>query len=182
MTETPDHVSQPSPPVSAFQQPADTFEQVKAALAELDRTETVVYLPDFECCGTCAWYRLANDDWGKAKGFAMFHEQTGDHAVEQSELYVITGAFVEDSSSEDARDEADEAVKVLVQEALLAGGFKLLQEEEVESYDWDFRNRNFIPGYFFKTNSGFGIWGNFEEREELSAMSAMLEQLQDWII
>jgi len=83
-----------------------SYENLELAFSELER-EGIIARPNFKCCNTCAMASI-NDEMAcfsdsvrPAVGFACFHEQDTDHAVEYGDLYVRFGSANENESDDD---------------------------------------------------------------------------------
>lgn len=134
--------------------PAESsYKTLARALAPLEDAGTLRYLPKFECCGSCAWYRIGNEDWGTAQGFVMFNEQTKERADDICELMLTVAGF---------EDEADGSVRVAVREALIAGGFELIAEPADSGRLPSMYSPDFGFNRFYEIPGGFAVWGWFD--------------------
>lgn len=136
----------------AYDDLEDAFELLKEAFAPLEESKTVKYFGEFECCGSCAWYRIRTEDWGDYKGLVMFNEQTADRARESGEMWLSVGGF----------DTADnDEITRLVGEALIAAGFTMIEPRDMK-HNWDFTPKTFCVA----EGGGYKVWGYFKEEED----------------
>lgn len=140
-----------------------TFKTLARALAPLELQGVLRYLPKFEDCGSCAWARIADEDWGDFRGIAMFNEQTKEQAQHTGELYLAVAGF---------EDEDDEPMLELVEDALRAGGFKEIPKDRQKWPDY------FEFNGFFRSRDSLIIWGFFsgKARPHRSVRAAQKQQ------
>ena len=134
-----------------------SYRTLSNALSPLAEKEKVLYLPSFECCGSCAQYRLCTEDWGDAIGFITFNEQTKGRADTLLQLDLSVASF-------NGQAESDQSVLDLVETALADGGFTKLEGERPEgiaSHD-----PSFTFNTFYRLEYGFEVLGYFTEDDE----------------
>jgi hypothetical protein len=99
----------------------------------------IIGLADFECCNSCAGYRLGNEKvsaWTKEHGeppvgYVFFHEQATDAANEGLSLWLAHGAVDELNDETDARDNQVRVAEAVV-EAFQARGYTVHWEGNVD--------------------------------------------------
>lgn len=141
-----------------------SYKTLAKALEPLELEGRLRYLPSFECCGNCAGARIwgfmgsPGEDWGDYEFYVTFNEQTKDRADDSCELWLTTWSF-----DPEASDEEEEAVKVLIEEALSAGGFEQIEKPTDETY----RGRpdhdpSFRFNTFYREHNGIAVRGWFD--------------------
>lgn len=127
----------------------DGFAQLQRALEPLVEGGFLVYLPSYECCGSCGWSAISQRDaageFGNALGVATFNEQTAEKASASNihELLLSlshldgkgTGHQLEDGSLED--------LVSMVRKALLEAGYEeRLFDGDSTADIWSFTEAN----------------------------------------
>lgn len=135
-----------------------TYTTLARALVSLEHSNVIRYLPSFECCGSCAQWRFANEDWGDSLGLVHFNEQTRDRADEICELFLTVQSLDEGRLSHDVLMDQVEA-------ALLNGGFDKLADPRPEGLLLHQADAKFDT--FYRNDYGFEVVGLFGEDDEL---------------
>ncbi len=158
-----------------------TYKTLARALEPLELDGRLRYLPAFECCGSCAGARIwgymefPGDDWGDYEFFVFFNEQTKDNADDSMELWLTVHSF-----DSEATDEQEAAVKDLIAEALIAGGFEEIDRPSDDqhygraSHDPEFRFNS-----FYREPHGIAVRGSFEGKARpTKAVRKRVKELQ----
>ena len=144
--------------MSSFLPSESTYTTLARALVSLEESNVVRYLPSFECCGTCAQWAFAHENWGDTLGVAHFNEQTRSRADDTCELGLLVQSLDEAKLSH-------EALMDQVEIALVEGGFGKIKGERPEGLLLHQPYAKFNT--FYRSDCGFEIVGLFGEDDEL---------------
>lgn len=117
------------------------YDALARALAPLEESGVIHYLPEFECCSRCAWRRIFSEDEGwTARGFVTFNEQAKDRADETCELWLTVSSFSRVASREEVQ------VRELVRQALLDADYTEVFDDDFEGFSQDQESNSFYVG------------------------------------
>jgi len=93
----------------------DGFIKIQELFDSIKESHSVLYLPSYECCGTCAIYRISNEDFGDYKYAVTFNQQTHDSASYRGILFLSVTAFNKiDRNDESIANFIEELSKIMI--------------------------------------------------------------------
>lgn len=91
------------------------FIKIQELFDSIKESHSVLYLPSYECCGTCAFYKIFNEDFGNYKYAVTFNEQTHDSASDRGTLFLSITAFNKiDRNDESIANFIEELSKIMI--------------------------------------------------------------------